>query len=58
MKPTVIVGMIILVMLWLWLCMAVIRADGFNLKNLFVIAASGIIIFVPLWKKYIRRENK
>ena len=53
-----IAGVSLLALLWLWLCSAIIRhVGGFNLKNIFVIAASGIIIFVPLWKKYFRQNN-
>jgi hypothetical protein len=51
-------GFILLLLLWLWLCRAVIvTGGGINLKNIFLIVASGIIIFVPLWKKYIRHDD-
>lgn len=53
-----IAGFSILALVWLWLCQSLVTAGGgFTLKNLFLIVASGIIIFVPLWKKYVRREN-
>ena len=53
-----IAGFSILGLLWLWLAWAVLTApQGFNLRNLLIVAASGIIIFVPLWKKYIRKDN-
>jgi hypothetical protein len=29
---------------------------GFTLRTLFLVAASGIIIFVPLWRKYVAPE--
>lgn len=50
-----IAGVILLGMLWIWLSIGLFNsAGGFTLKNLFIVAASGIIIFVPLWKKYKR----
>lgn len=44
--------MIILAAVWIWLCVIMFQAGGINLRNIFWAAASGIIIFVPLWKKY------
>ena len=58
MKTTRIAALIFLLLLWLWLCNDIIvGAGGFTFKNIFLIVASGIIIFVPLWKKYIRNGN-
>lgn len=58
MNTTRIAGLSILALVWLWLCWAIVaRGGGFTLKNIFLIVASGIIIFVPLWKKYVRKEN-
>ena len=48
-----------LVILWLALCYLVVTSQPFTLKVLFVIVASGIIVFVPLYKKYIKNgKNK
>lgn len=59
MKPTRIAGIILLALLWGWLVRALlIGAGGITLKNLFLIAASGIIIFVPIYKKWIRAEQE
>lgn len=53
-----IAGFTLLAVVWLWLCQALIRSGGgFSLKNIFLIVTSGIIIFVPMWKKYIRKDN-
>ncbi|MBD5286536.1 MAG: hypothetical protein HDR47_01485 [Bacteroides sp.] len=53
MKPTRIAGLAVLALLWVWLCVGLLTsADGFNLKNILIAAMSGIIIFVPLYKKY------
>lgn len=59
MKTNRIVGLVILGVVWVWLVQALLRqGGGFTLKNLFLIVASAIIIFVPLWKKYFNSEKK
>lgn len=58
MNPVKIAGFGILALLWLWLCWELLMLGGINLKNIFIMIATGIIIFVPLWKKYIRQDNK
>ena len=51
-------GVTLLGLLWLWLCWGMFTAPhGFTLKSIFIAVASGIIIFVPLWKKYFRKDN-
>lgn len=40
--------------LWLVLCYMVIASRPINLWTLFVIASSGIVVWVPLYKKYIK----
>lgn len=51
-------GVSLLALLWIWLCSSIIRhGGGFTLKNIFLVVSSGIIIFVPLWKKYFRQQN-
>lgn len=53
------IGFGLLSLLWIWLCSSlIISGGGITFKNLFLIVASGIIIFVPLWKKYIRGNQK
>lgn len=54
MKPRVILGFSVLAAVWLWLVWPVLRIRPFTGIHLFWIIASGIIIFVPLWKKYVR----
>lgn len=45
--------------LWVGLCIVLVKATPqFTLRTLFVIVASGIIVFVPLYKKYIRKDGK
>jgi hypothetical protein len=45
-------GLVAIVILWLGLSWLVIDLGGFNLKNLIVVAMSGVIVFTPLYKKY------
>lgn len=59
MKTTRIAGIALLALLWIWLSVGLLTsADGFNLKNILIALMSGIVIFVPLYKKYFRGENK
>ncbi|MDE7381923.1 MAG: hypothetical protein K2N03_07360 [Muribaculaceae bacterium] len=53
MKIIRILGLVVLGILWIWLVRALILySGGFTLKNIFLIIASGIIIFYPLYKKW------
>ncbi len=47
-------GLILLALLWIWLVYYLFTKGGIDGKNILVAAFSGIIIFVPLWKRYIR----
>ncbi len=45
-------------LLWLALCyLLVSRMKQVTLLNLFPVIASGIIIFVPMYKKYIKKDR-
>lgn len=58
MKPARIAGLALLALLWIWMCAGMLTsADGFNLKNILIAAMSGIIIFVPLYKKYFKNDK-
>lgn len=46
-------GLIFLAIIWIWLAYYTFAYGGVTLKNILVIVISGIIIFVPLWKRYI-----
>lgn len=52
------VGLGVLVIAWIWLCSVLLSSGGVTLKNLFLTVASGIIIFVPLWRKYFSDQEK
>lgn len=41
--------------LWLLLCYILVATRPFTLWLLFVIVASGIVVFVPLYKKYKKK---
>lgn len=56
MKPIRIIGLSVLLLVWLWLCRVIVVGGGFTLRTVFLIVASGIIIFVPLWRKYVAPE--
>lgn len=58
MKTSVILRFAILGLLWLGLVGYIIaRTPKFTLYTAFVIVASAIIIFVPIYKKYVKNVN-
>lgn len=46
------------VLLWIFLCFLLIRGRGINGQVIFTIIASGIIIFIPIYKKINREKDK
>lgn len=57
MKKSTAAGLAFLFLLWLGLVALIIRGtERFTLYTAFVIVASGIIIFVPLYKKYVKNS--
>ena len=47
-----------ILLLWLALCYILLtRAARIDFMVIFAIVASGIIVFVPLYKKYVRRKD-
>ncbi len=55
MNTSVIVRFVILGLLWLGLVCYIVAHARMTLYTVFVIVASAIIIFVPMYKKYIRK---
>ena len=51
-----VIGIVILVIIWIWLVWMLLSSEGVNLKNLLISAMTGIIIFVPLYKKYFGKQ--
>ncbi|MBP3536535.1 MAG: hypothetical protein J6J93_03235 [Muribaculaceae bacterium] len=56
MKTSVIVRFVILGVLWLGLVIYLLASTPFTLYTAFVIVASAIIVFVPMYKKYIMKK--
>jgi hypothetical protein len=49
---------ICILLLWVGLCWLLLtRAARIDFMVIFTIVASGIIVFVPLYKKYVRRKS-
>lgn len=42
-------------LLWLALCWLLISSSPFSLRLVFILVASGIIVFVPIYKKHFRK---
>ncbi len=40
--------------IWLWLAATILIRSGITLINLFWVVASGILVFVPLYRKYVQ----
>ena len=50
------IGIGMLAVIWLWLSWYVLAKSGVTLINLFWIFASAVIIFVPLYKRYLKKN--
>lgn len=51
-------GLTFIVLLWVLICWVLIASQPFTLHVLFVVVASAIIVFVPLYKKYFRKKDE
>ncbi len=49
--------LVCITLMWLALCYIVIVSQPFNLRVAFILVASAIIVFVPLYKKYVRCKD-
>ena len=59
MKNYAIFRLVCIVLLWVALCVILIVKRGVDFMTFFSIIASGIIVFVPIYKKYKEgRYNK
>jgi hypothetical protein len=45
-------------LLWLALCYLLVSSQPLTLRVVLIIVTSGIVVFVPLYKKYIRNGKK
>ncbi len=57
MKTSLIIRFTFIVALWLLLCYLVVTTQPLTFRVVFIIVASGIVVLVPLWKKYIRNKQ-
>jgi hypothetical protein len=55
MKTSVIIRFLILGILWLGLVVYILMHAQLTLYLAFVIVASAIIVFVPMYKKYVKK---
>lgn len=58
MKVSKYIGIIILAAIWLWLVIFIFLRAGVTLINIFWVIISGIIVFVPLYKKYFKKPER
>ena len=47
-----------LTVLWVLLVCIVVSSNPLSLRVIFIIIASGIVVFVPIYKKYLRNKNE
>ena len=58
MKASAIARFVIIGLIWAGFCaMLLLRAERITLYLIFVIVASAIIIFVPMYKKYVKNDR-
>ncbi len=55
MKKGAVAGFMLLRAVWAWLAWIMLSKDGLTLKDIIIVVMSGIIVFVPLWKRYGRK---
>ena len=58
METTTKIRFVFLAALWLVLCYLVLTSQPITLWTLFVIVASGIVVWVPLYKKYVKNGKR
>ncbi|MCM1483985.1 MAG: hypothetical protein NC043_06590 [Muribaculaceae bacterium] len=58
MKGSDLFRLICIALLWLALCYLLVTRQPFSLRVILIIIGSGIIVFVPLYKKYRKASKK
>ncbi len=58
MRASVIIRFAILFVLWAMLAGYILLHSKITLYTIFVIVASAIIIFVPMYKKYVKNDQR
>lgn len=56
-KGPVIFRLVCIALLWVLLCGFLLATRPFSFMLAFSLVASGIIVFVPLYKKYVRQNE-
>lgn len=49
---------ICLTALWIFLCYLLVLGRGWSGMTVFTIVISGLIVYIPLYKKYIRNKKE
>ncbi|MGM9816465.1 MAG: hypothetical protein ACI304_05350 [Lepagella sp.] len=58
MKKSTLFGFIVLALVYIWMAWLILSKSSVTLYNILLIAMAGVIIFVPLYRKYIVKEDK
>ena len=56
-SPAVIFRLVCVTLLWVALAYLVLKTARMNFFTLFALIASGVVVFVPLYKKYFRNDG-
>lgn len=58
MKKSSLFGFIVLALVYIWLAWLILSKSSVTLYNILLILMAGMIIFVPLYRKYMVKEDK
>ena len=58
MKKSPLFGFIVLALVYIWLAWLILSKSSVTLYNILLILMAGMIIFVPLYRKYMVKEDK
>ena len=58
MKKSTLFGFIVLALVYIWLAWLILSKSSVTLYNIILIVMAGMIIFVPLYRKYMVKEDK
>lgn len=58
MKKSTLFGFIVLALVYIWLAWLILSKSSVTLYNILLIVMAGMIIFVPLYRKYMFKEDK
>ncbi len=58
MKKSTLFGFIVLALVYIWMAWLILSKSSVTLYNILLIVMAGVIIFVPLYRKYIMKEDK